>query len=313
MSEVNFRKLYDYQTKNGIVLPITNDIKTGIENAFKGFFGRDFSIDPATPQGRMIEAISLLFCDVLRVCAVNANGFNPYQAVGQYLDNLGQMYGVMRIYGESDSSYRKRIIDSSSNGSGYAAALRSALSRVDGVTSVSVLDNGNADPASLPSDAPDGGRVTVDAHSVLICVGGGLDADIINTIFDNISAGCGMQSNGTYAVSSLVDRNGVKKNIVFNRPKNVAVTISVSVRDTMYTGVDIIGDTTEIIRTFVIGDLTNRYFTKEDIASAIASAGTGIICSNVELNQGNASVDAIVISPIEAITLANDAISVEVI
>lgn len=317
MEEVNFGSLYSYQTKNGVVLPITNDVKTKVEEAFKGFFGADFSVDSTTPQGRMIEAITLLFCDALRVCAVNANGFNPYQAVGSYLDNLGQMYGVARLTNESDSAYRRRIIESSSNGSGYAAAIRSALSRIDGVTSVSVLDNGNADPAMLPTNAPEGVRTQVAAHSILVCVGGSDydSADIIDAIFNNISAGCGMQAvvNSERVVSQVIDSNGVQKTIVFNKAEEVSVTISVSVRDTMYTGVDIVGDTKAIIETFIKGDLTTRHISQEDIASAVASAGTGIICSEVVLTQNNSTVDSINITPLQAISLDDDAVTVEVI
>lgn len=317
MSEVDFGRLYDYQTKNGVVLPITNDVKTKVEDSFKDFFGKDFSVEPTTPQGRMIEAITLLFCDALRVCAINANGFNPYQAVGSYLDNLGKMYGVDRLTGESDSAYRRRIIESSSNGSGYAAALRSALSRVDGVTSVSVLDNGNADPSMLPVNAPEGVRVSVDAHSILVCVGGSdySSEDVIDTIFNNISAGCGMQavSNSDRVVREDVDSNGIQKTIIYNKAEEVPVSISVSVRDTMYTGVDIIGDTKTIIETFIRGDLTARHISQEDIASAVASAGTGIICSEVALKQNNSTVDSINITPLQAISLADDAVTVEVI
>lgn len=317
MEEVNFGDLYSYQTKNGVVLPITNNVKAKVEEVFKDILNTDLSIDPSTPQGRIIEAITLLFCDALRVCAVNANGFNPYQAVGSYLDNLGKMYGVARLTNESDSAYRKRIIDSSSNGSGYAAAIRSALSRIDGVTSVSVLDNGNADPAMLPANAPEGVRTQVDAHSILVCVGGSdyNSANIINAIFNNISAGCGMQSvsDASRVVSQVIDSNGVQKTITFNKAEEVPVSITVSVRDTMYTGVDIIGDTKTIIETFIRGDLTTRHISQEDIASAVASAGTGIICSEVVLTQNNSTVDSINITPLQAISLANDAVTVEVI
>lgn len=310
-----FEGLYEYQTKNGVVLPITNDVKARVEEVFKGFFGEDFSVDPTTPQGRMIEAITLLFCDALRVCAVNANGFNPYQAVGKYLDNLGAMYGIQRKEGQSDSSYRKDIINSSSNGSGYAAAIRSALSRVDGVTSVSVLDNGNADPMMLPVGERQ--QVSVDAHSVLICVGGGSTEEIAKAIFDNISAGCGMQGSDIeddpYLITEEYTYSGVTKNIVFHRPVDVSITINAKVRDTMYTGVNIIEDTKTAIESFIRGDITNRYFSEEDIVSAIASTGTGIICSELTITvNGNVSSD-VKITPLQAISLADNAVTVELV
>jgi hypothetical protein len=225
------------------------------------------------------------------------------------------MYGVMRMSEESDSSYRKRIIDSSSNGSGYAAALRSALSRVDGVTSVSVLDNGNADPAILPAGEPQG--VLVDAHSVLICVAGGKTEEIARAIFDNISAGCGMQGSDIENDPNLITvpytYGGVMKNIVFHRPINISITVNAKVRDTMYTGVDIIGDTKKAIESFIKGDITNRYFSEEDIVSAIASTGTGIICSELIINVNGIASPDVKVSPIEAIYLANDAVTVELI
>lgn len=312
--------LYSYQTSNGVVVPNTSGIRTLVENIFKTAFQDDnFSVDPETPQGRVIEAITVLFVDVLRVCAINANGFNPSQAIGAYLDNLGQLFGISRLPNQSDANYRESQKSSYSNTSGYALALRSALTRVSGVTSICVLDNGSADPSVLPN--ADNG-IAVSPHSVFICVGGGADTDIATAIFNTISAGCGFEHSAEYGEAKAIpmSADGVPaadgvpsvKTIYFYRPQTITTSYTVTVRDDVYTGTDITTDTQNAIKAFLSDHATNYTITRADLISAIGAAGTGIICSDLHMYVGVNETNELAVRPYEAIG-ENPAITVTVI
>ena len=317
---MDFGDLYNYSTKNGVVIPNTDGIRDVVVQAVKDAFeDQTLSTDPETPQGRIIEAITLLFVDVLRVCAINANGFNPSQAVGTYLDNLGQLFGVSRLPNQSDANYRESQKSSYSDTSGYALAVRSALTRVSGVTSVCVLDNGSADPSVLPN--ADNG-IAVSPHSVFICVGGGNNADIATAIFKTISAGCGFEHRRGYGVATAIPmsadgvpaEDGVPsvKTIYFYRPQTVTTSYTVTVRDDVYTGTDITTDTQNAIKAFLSDHSTNYTVTKADLISAISAAGTGIICADLHMYVGVNETNELAVRPYEAIG-ENPAITVTVI
>ena len=308
--------LYTYQTSNGVVVPNASGIRTLVENVFRTAFQDDnFSVDPETPQGRIIEAITLLFVDVLRVCAINANGFNPSQAVGTYLDNLGALFGVQRGANESDYNYRSRIVESNSAGSGYALSVRRVLSQLAGVTSICVLDNGKADPAVLPNST---NGISVGAHSVFICVGGGDDTKVAEAIFNTLSAGCAFETSyGTVTTKIITDsRTNTSKSISFCRPQAITATFAATVRDDVYTGTDIVQDTKNAIADFVNEHSINYTITKGDIVSAIAAYGTGIVCTDLVMTKDGTPVDSLVILPYNTVSADpedEDQITVDVI
>lgn len=312
---MDFGDLYNYSTKNGVVIPNTDGIRDVVVQAVKDAFeDQTLSTDPETPQGRIIEAITLLFVDVLRVCAINANGFNPQQAVGTYLDNIGALFGVSRLVGESDFNYRNRIIESNSTGSGFALSVRKAISQVDGVTSVCVLDNGNADPAVLPNQ--DNG-IAVSPHSVFVCVGGGDDMEIAKAIYATLSAGCGMETSaeyGTVTQKTVVDEaTNTQKTISFYRPLQKQVSFKVVVRDDVYTGTDIVADTKDAIANYVNEHATNYTITDGDIVSAIAAYGTGIVCTSIKMFSGVDELPKLAIRPNEAVSVdSSSATQIEV-
>lgn len=301
---MDFGELYNYSTKNGVVIPDTSQIRTLVENAFKNTFGDDFIVEPETPQGRIIEAYTMMFVDVLRVCAINANSFNPAQAVGSYLDNISALFGNERLAGESDYNLRKRNTESIASGTGYAEAVRRALSQVQGVISICVLDNGDADPAVLPNST---NGISVGPHTVFICVAGGNDTDVANAIFQNISAGCAFEANpeyGTVTTKIVTDDNtGTSKTIKFYRPQPLSVSFEATVRDDVYTGDDIVGDTKNAIANFVNNHATNYTITQADIISAIGAAGSGLVCTNLIMKMGSSQVSHIAIRPFESVSV----------
>lgn len=299
---MNFGDLYNYSTKNGVVIPNTDGIRDVVVQALKDAFeDQTLSTDPETPQGRIIESITLLFVDVLRACAMNANGFNPSQAVGTYLDNLGALSETERLSGESDYNFRKRVTDSHASGIGYAAAIRRALSQVAGITSICVLDNGKADPAVLPNST---NGISVGAHSVFICIDGGDDMKVAEAIFKTLSAGCAFETSyGTVTTKIVTDsRTNTSKSISFCRPQAITTTFAATVRDDVYTGTDIVQDTKNAIANFVNEHSTNYTITKGDIVSAIAAYGTGIVCTDLVMTSDGTPVDSLVILPYKTVS-----------
>lgn len=305
----SFGSLYDYQLKNGIVLPQVSSVRAKVEDAFLELFGADFSLEPETPQGRLVEAIALLFADILRVNALNANSFNLNQAVGAYLDNLGAVYGVARQADEGDTAYRKRILASASRGSGYASSLRNAIGDVIadasaggtiGASNVVVLDNGMEDPQLMPK-AEDGSvyphSIPVAAHSVFISVlsdgAEGEDAKIAAAIRSAKSAGCGYTTSadgGTlttvYLAESGEEAAGASVGTFtarFFRPARRSVKVQVTVIDSAYTGSDVKADTAAAVKELLDSRHMNDTITKSEVAAAIASVGKGIVCTAVTL------------------------------
>lgn len=323
----NFGNLYDYSTASGIVIPQTSDIKSSVEQAFKDIFGGDFSTDATTINGRLIEAITLLFVDVCGVNAQNANGANITQAVGSFLDSVGAMFGISRLVGESDNAYRKRILLSTSRSSGFAQSIMNAVGSVDGVTGVVVLDNGNEDPDLLPKSnlgASLSNSISVAAHSVFICVRGGTDEAVAQAIQSSKSAGCGYTTSedyGTAITVTLTDSDtGTSFTARFYRPTQRYVAIDITVNGTAYTGDDIEADTQVAIQSLIDDNQMNSVITKADMISAVASVGKNIVAQDITIKVSDtdstlatgSEVEELVVMPYKFISSEDTTIDVTV-
>lgn len=323
-----FDSLYSYNIEGGVVLPQTSDIKNSVENAFKNIFGSDFSTDESSINGRLIEAITLMFVDVCGVNAQNANGMNVERAVGLFLDNLGSAYGVYRNPGETDYSYRKRIIESYSRGSGFASSIRNAISLVDGVTNVVVLDNGYEDPTSQPlsnSGEVLAHSIVVKPHSVFVSVIGGDNTEIAKAIRSSKSAGCGFEDSTSYGtvVSQLINDSdtGTSFTAKFYRPSERYVRIAVSVSNISYTGTDIVSDATNAIKDLIASNSINATVTKSMIVAALASSGKNIVGTSTAIYVSDANsvptsaeeVDQIVIPAYKYVNSSNITVTVNLV
>lgn len=286
----SFGKLYDFNVNGGVILAETSGIKSKVEEAFKEIFGADFSTDASTINGRLIEAITMMFKDVLGVNAQNVNMMNVNQAVGLCLDNIGSMLGIVRDIdnGESDHAYRKRIIEGFSRGSGFASSVVNAVSSVDGVTRCVVLDNGMEDPSVLPVDLA--GRtfrhsIAVAPHTIMISVVGGSDDDIAVAIMKTKACGCGFTKTEEYGTPTekIVTADGQTFKAIFYRPIRKYVKVSVSVSTAAYQGVDVEADAIRAIRNLLNSSNINNTITKPEIVAALAGNGLGIICTSCSI------------------------------
>ena len=273
----NFGTLYDYVTNSGIVIPQTSDIKAKVEAAFIDIFGSDFSFDTETPAGRLVEAITFLFLNALVVNAQNANQLNPGQATGNYLDAIGALFGTSRLTGMNDAKYRELILSAQSRGSGYTQSIRNALSNVDGVTSICVLENGYGDPRTEPNDVY---GIAVAPHSVFVAVAGGTDQDVADAIYSAKSAGCGYTTSGNFG-------DAVKKVISIQDGTGNAVTFYRPVLRDFDVYLNIIGSLTSDEAAAVKNAVVNLFkeksntciVTSGDIISAVARGVAGVACT----------------------------------
>ena len=87
---------YDYITETGVIIPDTSDVKEDVQAEFKAALGNDINLSDATPQGRLIDAITQSRMDTIRTCAAIANMLNPNLAYGSFLDAICALTGCVR-------------------------------------------------------------------------------------------------------------------------------------------------------------------------------------------------------------------------
>jgi len=321
----DFTNLYEYITSKGIVIPDTSAVKAKVENAFLAKWGAGLNLAPETMAGRLVEAITMLIVNVIGVNALNANSLNIEQAVGGWLDNIGSLFGVQRFLEESDNDFRTRILSSSSRGSGFAASIRNAINQVQGVDYICVLDNGKEDPAVLPNS--DIG-ISVNPHSVFICVRGGEEAEIAKAIVATKSLGCGYtipELSGEYGeeVINIIGDNttGSESYVRFYRPIELDYRIAVTVLSDAYTGIDIVSDTKAAIVSYMAEHKGNTLVTSDMIKAAVSSSGLGIVCTSATFsivtdagteNQTMAAAENILLKPYNLTDITSDDVTVSV-
>lgn len=87
---------YDYINGTGVIVPQTSETLDAVRSDWRAVFGQDFSVEPSTPQGRIIELIAASRIFALGACALVANQINIDLASGQFLDSIGLLFGLTR-------------------------------------------------------------------------------------------------------------------------------------------------------------------------------------------------------------------------
>jgi uncharacterized phage protein gp47/JayE len=117
---------------------------------------------------------------------------------------------------------KRRALSVAQNSHGSRLALQGAVSALDGVVDCLVLENRNK--YSMVKQG-----VYIGAHSVAVCVYGGNDDDIAETIYNKLDAGCGTYGNTPVSYTS---EDGVVNTYQIERPDAVNVYITVTVNNT---------------------------------------------------------------------------------
>lgn len=314
MDTFDYGQIFEYSSNGEVVIPDTPEVKEKITEMFKHIFGDNFDVSDSSPNGRLIEALTVMFVNILGVIAQNTNGLNPNLATGNWLDVIGAMFGIPRD-SRNDEQYRVVIRNSQSRGKGFVQSVWNAVNNVDGVTSVCVLENGYEDPYTFPETG-----FTIDPHSIFVCCNGGDEDDIAEAIFTSKSAGCGYHmshTNGTAVNQDYTDSLGTKNVVRFYRPVERYVEFKATVRGDAYTGADIVYDTKSIITNFMAGRDSNSNTTKADLISAIGAAKLGIVCIDIDITVSEESdmspsedVDNLLIYPDQFVSVTNGSTTV---
>lgn len=332
---ISFENLYQFIDATGIVIPYTDEVKTSVENTFKEIFGADLDVSEETPVGRLIEAVTMLYVTFLGVNAQNANGFNIRTATGEYLDALGNIYGLLRGANESDSSYRNKILAGKSRGFGYVESVTNALQNIDGVTSVYVLENGKAEPAVLPNSST---GIVIDPHSLYVAVNyddtnteeqdseaydereaeiAELENNIAKAIYGTKSAGCAYTDSNEYGTKKTVqitdETETAATDVVFYKPSAKTVTVTINVKNDLFTGTDIVATTKQTIISLFEKNGIGSTTTATEIASSVAGNGTGISVKAISMTVNGQAATEVVVSPCEYASIQDSDITVNVV
>lgn len=142
---------------------------------------------------------------------------------------------------EGRADFEKRRYNSvAANAHGSAAALQGAVYEVDGVLDCLVLENKT--DATVTKQG-----VSLISHSVAVCVYGGANADIAETIYNKLDAGCGTNGETTISYTSP---DGVVNSYQIVRPVPTPVYIAVTINKTAQTPATVTAD----IKAAIIAD-----------------------------------------------------------
>ena len=149
--------------------------------------------------------------------------------------------GVVGQVEESRAALEKRrALSVANNSHGSRLALQGSLSSLDGVLDCLVLENRTGSSVTKQG-------VSLISHSVAICIYGGSDDDIAETIYNKLDAGCGTNGSTTVTYTSS---DGVPNSYNIVRPAPTNVYVEVTINETTTTPATIEDD----IKTAIVND-----------------------------------------------------------
>lgn len=178
---------------------------------------------------------------------------------------------------EGRADFEKRRYNSvAANAHGSAAALQGAVYQVENVLDCLVLENKT--DATVTKQG-----VSLISHSVAVCVYGGEDADIAETIYNKLDAGCGTNGETTVSYTST---DGVVNTYQIVRPVPTPLYISVTFNKTAQTPATVTADIKNAIIADANGSDTNSGNTRIGMGQTIyASRFTVAIAKTAGVND----------------------------
>lgn len=170
---------------------------------------------------------------------------------------------VVGTLAETQLAFEKRRYNSVAiNARGSINALYSALSAIEGVIDLAVLENNTSSPVIKNG-------VSIPGHSVYISIVGGSETDIAEAIYRNKDAGCGTAGNTqiSYTDDTLALAPTYEYNI--ERPSDLPFGVTVTIRETETTPADI----EQLIKDAVVTNFNGgSSFTRAGTAQTIYSS-----------------------------------------
>jgi uncharacterized phage protein gp47/JayE len=170
--------------------------------------------------------------------------------------------GVVGRNRESQADFENRRFASvAKNSHGSVFSLQGALADLDGVVDCQVLENPTS--ATVTKHG-----VSIPSHSVAICIYGGADADIAQTIYEKKDAGCGTTGNATVTHTATEAGNAVYAYSIV-RPTPTDVHIEVEINKTDQTSVTVEQDIIDAIIGDFLGSDANSGNTRVGLAQTV--------------------------------------------
>lgn len=295
MAIVPLTNLYEYQSNTGLVIPDTSNVQAQVILGLKNVFGAEFEYIRETPNGLLVDALTQMIKQFVGITAQNVNGLNITTSIGSWLDAIGKLFGVERADDDTDYSYRVKILQSCSRGSGFVQSIFNEIYGVSssGIYCACVLSNGSSAPKVLPNQT---NGIAVDPHSVFVCVScpDSLNAQIAEAISNTVSIGCGyhnLEGHGEGVEINVIDR-GYENPVKFYKPEERFFKFAVSVNSDFYTGEDINEDVASAIRNIVDANRISATVGKESFLAGIASVGKSIVPLGIKIYIKDAEDDA---------------------
>ena len=199
----------------GFVRKPLSVIKADMEAMNRAEFGSNVIQTPQSPLGQIVGILSEAATKVWELAEGVYQSYDPMQATGYRLAQLGRIRLVDRADGETEASYRRAITNAGAARIDVQDLTR-AVAALDGVTYAHVFVNDD-------NDADDNGQP---GGSLAVAVSGGDDTEIATAVRRYIAPGD--QLFGNYPDSSVVD--GYCRTTRIVRPETVSVDLTIRVR-----------------------------------------------------------------------------------
>lgn len=162
---------------------------------------------------------------------------------------------------------KRRALSIAYNSHGSRLALQSALSAVNGVLDCLVLENKLGTPVTKQG-------VTMISHSVAICIYGGEDGDIAETIYNKLDAGCG--TNGETTVTYTSPEDGAVNNYRIIRPTPTNLYVAVTIHKTVSTPESVESDIKQAVFNDFYGNDQNSGNTRRGCGDTIYASSFSV-------------------------------------
>lgn len=188
-----------------------------IEENAKQVFGENVIQSPESPLGQLNRLCASLGTTLWETAEDTYQSYDPDQAEGVRLEQLGRIRLLERMTGETDSEYRGAITNQGRARIDIADIVR-ALSGVDGVTYAKVFIN--------PGDNTDADGIP--GHTVAAAVIGGDDEAVARALRPYITPGIDSYGNAR----ADIDVDGYCRTVYFVRPVPVRLGLQLQARVT---------------------------------------------------------------------------------
>lgn len=204
-------------TPVGFVRKPLADILADIEEKAAVVFGAGVIQTPESPLGQLNGLMASIITTAWEIAEATYQSYDPDQAEGSRLEQLGRIRLLERITGEADADYRQAITNA-----GRAridlADIERAVKDVNGVTWVKVFVN---ETATVDEHG-------IDPHSIAVAVIGGDDTEVAAAIRAYVVPG--ISSYGNRLANVVAD--GYCRPVMFVRPNTLRTSLHVQIKRT---------------------------------------------------------------------------------